>query len=376
MKVADSRFPLALMGAAAVMALSACSVLEPDKIDYKTAGRGVSLEVPPDLTQLPGQSRYSVSGGAVTASGYQAGQAATQSTGTQAAASTIADVQYKRDGTERWLHVSRSPDKLWSPVRDFWLENGFLLATDQANTGIMETDWAENRAKIPQDFIRNTVGKVFDSLYSTGERDRFRTRLERTADGGTDIYVTHRGMEEVFSSAAKYSTIWQPRPRDPELEAEFLRRLMVRLGVSQEQSKAMIASGGSAAISTAEAAPKTAALATVGGQPAVQVSEDFDRAWRRVGLALDRTGFTVEDRDRSRGTYFVRYVEPSVEKKEPGFFGKLFGSASKQLPTTKYQVVVRGDGAASVVTLQDGNGGPAPLADAQRIMRVLADELK
>ena len=108
----------------------------------------------------------------------------------------------------------------------------------------------------------------------------------------------------------------------------------------------------------------------------MQVSEDFDRAWRRVGLALDRTGFTVEDRDRSRGTYFVRYVEPSVEKKEPGFFGKLFGSASKQLPTTKYQVVVRGDGAASVVTLQDGNGGPAPLADAQRIMRVLADELK
>ena len=371
MKVADSRFPLALMGAAAVVALSACSMLEPEKIDYKTAGRGVSLEVPPDLTQLPGQSRYAVTGGAVTASGYQAGQAATQTTGTQAAANAIADVQFRRDTGERWLHVGRSPDTLWGPVRDFWLENGFLLAVDQANMGLMETDWAENRAKIPQDFIRNTVGKVFDSLYSTGERDRFRTRLERTADGGTDIFLTHRGMEEVYSSARRDSTIWQPRARDPELEAEFLRRLMVKLGVSQEESKAMLASTGATPKAAAHAA-----VANVGGQPAVQVNEDFDRAWRRVGLALDRTGFTVEDRDRSRGTYFVRYVDPKIEKQEPGFFGKLFGGASKQLPTTKYQIVVRGEGQSSVVTLQDGNGAPAAVADAQRIMQVLADELK
>ena len=371
-KVAASRFPLALMGAAAVMALRACSMLEPDKIDYKTAGRGVALEVPPDLTQLPGQTRYNAGGdGAVTASGYQAGQAATQTTGTQAAANAIADVQFRRDGGERWLHVARSPDQLWSPVRDFWLESGFLLAVDQANIGLMETDWAENRAKIPQDFIRSTIGKVFDSLYSTGERDRFRTRLERSADGGTDIYVTHRGMEEVYSSSRRDSTIWQARARDPELEAEFLRRLMVRLGVSQEESKAMLASAGAGA----KPAPQ-AAVASIGGQPTVQVNEDFDRAWRRVGLALDRTGFTVEDRDRSKGVYFVRYIDPKVEKQEPGFFGKMFGSASKQLPTTKYQIVVRGQGQASVVNVNDGNGAPAPVADAQRIMQVLADELK
>ena len=374
MKVADSRISLALLGTTAALALSACSMLEPDKIDYKTAGRGVSLEVPPDLTQLPGQTRYNAGGGntgTVTASGYQAGQAATQSTGTQAAANNIADVQFKRDGSERWLHVARSPDQLWGPVRDFWLESGFLLAIDQANIGLMETDWAENRAKIPQDFIRNTIGKVFDSLYSTGERDRFRTRLERTADGGTDIYVTHRGMEEVYSSSRKDSTVWQPRARDPELEAEFLRRMMVRLGVSQEESKAMLASSSGAT----KAAPQ-AAVANIGGQPTVQVNEDFDRAWRRVGLALDRTGFTVEDRDRSKGIYFVRYVDPKIEKQEPGFFGKLFGGASKQLPTTKYQIVVRGQGQASVVNLLDGNGGPAPVVDSQRIMQVLADELK
>ena len=371
MKSAERRISFALLGTAAAVALSACSVLEPDKIDYKSSGRGVSLEVPPDLSQLPGQSRYAVSSGTVTATGYQAGQAATQAAGTPTAANQIADVQFMRQDGERWLRVDRTPDKLWGLVRDFWLESGFLMAVDQANMGLMETDWAENRAKIPQDFIRNTIGKVFDSLYSTGERDKFRTRLERNAAGGTDIFVTHRGMEEVYSSARRDSTVWQPRARDPELEAEFLRRLMVKLGVSQEQAKAALA-----AAAQGQAAPQAARVVAAGSTSAVQLNEEFDRAWRRVGLALDRTGFTVEDRDRSKGIYFVRYVDPTVEKKEPGFFGKMFGRGSQQLPTSQYQIAVRSEGQNSQVTVLDRNGAPAPTADAQRIVKVLADELR
>ena len=368
-----SQVSCALLGTAAALALSACSVLEPDKIDYKSSGRGTSLEVPPDLSQLPGQSRYQVSGGPVTATGYQAGQLAAAGAASPTASNQIADVHYMRQEGERWLRVDRAPDKLWGPVRDFWLESGFLMAIDQANMGIMETDWAENRAKIPQDFIRNTIGKVFDSLYSTGERDKFRTRLERNAQGGTDIFVTHRGMEEVYSSNQRDNTIWRPRASDPELEAEFLRRLMVKLGVSQEQAKAAMAA--TAAGQAAAAAP-AARVVSAGGAPAVELGEDFDRAWRRVGLALDRTGFTVEDRDRGNGTYFVRYIDPTVEKKDPGFFGRLIGRSSQQLPTSKYQVKVRTEGQRSVVTVLDNAGAPATSADAQRIVKVLADELK
>ena len=361
---------LPLLGVA-VLAASGCSVLEPDRIDYKSAGRGVALEVPPDLSQLPGQSRYAAPGGSVTASAYQAGQAATVAAGTPTAANRIADVHFMRQDGERWLRVDRPADKLWGDVRDFWLESGFLLAVDQPSMGLMETDWAENRAKIPQDIIRQTIGKVFDSLYSTGERDKFRIRLERNPAGGTDIFVTHRGMEEVYSSARRDSTIWQPRARDPELEAEFLRRLMVRLGVSQEQSKAALA-----AAAAPTATPQARLVTAANGTPQVQLAEDFDRAWRRVGLALDRTGFTVEDRDRSKGIYFVRYVDPSLEKQEPGFFGKLFGRGSAPLPTQQFQVVVRTEGQSSQVSVLDRAGGAAPGADAQRIVKVLADELK
>jgi outer membrane protein assembly factor BamC len=353
---------LALVALAA--ALASCSVLEGDKIDYKSAGRGVSLEVPPDLTQLSRDSRYVVPGGAVTASSFQVGQAAPS---VPTAASALGDVRIERAGTQRWLVVSRPADQLWGPVRDFWQENGFLLALDQSNLGIMETDWAENRAKIPQDFLRNALGKLLDSVYSTSERDRFRTRLERTASGGTEIYISHRGMIEVYSNKEKDQTVWQPRPTDPELEAEFLRRLMVKLGVPAEQTRALVASG---------AAKPTSRVASVGNTPVVQIDEGFDRAWRRVGLALDRTGFTVEDRDRSQGTYFVRYVEPNADKKEKGFFGKLFSGDDKAVAPLKYRITLKSQGESTTVSVLNATGAPEASANAQRIVQVIADDLK
>lgn len=346
------------------LALASCSVLQTDKVDYKSAGKAPSLDVPPDLTQLSRDNRYNIPGSTVTASGYQVGQV-TQTAPT--AVATMGDVRIERAGNQRWLVVNQPAEQIWEPVKDFWQESGFFLSMDQASLGIMETDWAENRAKLPQDFIRSTIGKAFDSLYSTGERDRFRTRLERTGSATTEIFISHRGMVEVYSNTQKDQTVWQPRPSDAELEAEFLRRLMVKLGVSQEQSKALVATS----------VPKAGSrLASVDGQSVVQMDDAFDRAWRRVGLSLDRTGFTVEDRDRAQGTYFVRYVEPTVGKSEPGFFGKLFGSSATESAPAKFRITVRGQGESSTVAVLNASGAPDSSSNAQRILKVIADDLK
>jgi outer membrane protein assembly factor BamC len=348
---------------AVVASLCACSAMQEEKIDYKSATKGASLEVPPDLTQLSRDSRYVVPGGAVTASTYQLGQSVP---GVPTAATAVGDVRIERAGNQRWLVVNRPADQLWGPIRDFWQESGFLLTMDQPNLGIMETDWAENRAKIPQDFIRNSIGKVFEGAYSTSERDKFRTRLERAPNGGTEIYISHRGMVEVYNNNQKDTTVWQPRPADPELEAEFLRRLMVRLGAPQAQAQA-----------AANVAPDkpSSRVATVGGHPAVVIDEGFDRAWRRVGLALDRTGFTVEDRDRSQGTYFVRYVPPNADKKEGGFFSRLFSRDKTDQPL-KYRINLKTEGQTTTVSVLNANGAPETSANAQRIVQVIADDLK
>ena len=353
--------------------LAACSgtsdLLAGDKIDYKSATKAPTLEVPPDLTQLSKDSRYVVPGGTVSAAAYQV-QQDSKPKGTEGTAiSKIGDVQIERDGNQRWLVIDRPADKVWEPVKDFWQESGFALTIDRSDLGIMETDWAENRAKLPQDFIRKSIGKIFDSIYSTGEQDKFRTRIERRADGKTEIYVSHRGMEEVYSNKEKDSTIWQPRKADPELETEFLRRIMVKLGVSEEQSKA---------IAAAPLAPvTTSTITTQDGAPVLKVNDPFDRTWRRVGLALDRTGFTVEDRDRSQGIYYVRYIDPSdLHKKPDGFFAKIFNRSPDAPEPIKYRIQVKSDASSSVVSVLNASGQADSGNNAQRIVKVLADDMK
>jgi outer membrane protein assembly factor BamC len=366
--------PRSRLGAVALAAwlVAGCSVLQEDTIDYKSARQGNSLEVPPDLTQLSRDARFQVPGSTVTASGYQSPPAASgpsvSGTGGQTAVSQVGDVRIERAGNLRWLVVDRPANTLWAPLKDFWKESGFVLTLDQENLGVMETDWAENRAKLPQDFIRSTIGRVFDGLYSTGERDRFRTRLERNAAGGTEIYISHRGLVEVYSDARKEQTVWQPRPADVELENEFLRRVMVKLGVGETQAKAM----------ASEAPAQTSArVITVDNRPALQLDDDFDRAWRRVGLALDRTGFTVEDRNRSEGVYFVRYVPQAAEPAaKPGFFNRLFSSRPAQATPAQYRITVKSSGASTAVSVLNAQGLPDGSADAQRIVQLLANDLK
>jgi outer membrane protein assembly factor BamC len=353
----------ALLGLA--IALSACTALETDKVDYRSTGKAPALDIPPDLTQLSKDTRYTVVGGAVSASGYQAGQTAANKT--PVATLAVGDVRIERAGNQRWLVVNRPAEKLWDPVKDFWQENGFLLAMDQNSLGIMETDWAENRAKIPMDAIRSALGKLLDSLYSTAERDKFRTRLERDANGNTEIFISHRGMIELYTAERSSNTVWQPRPADPELEAEFLRRLMVKLGATQESAKALVAQS---------VAKSAATVSTTNGQPTLVLEEGFDRAWRRVGLALDRTGFTVEDRDRKQGIYFVRYVAPNSENSEPGFFSKLFNGSAKSAEAVKYQIAVKSQAEVTTVSVLDMKGLPETSTSAQRIVKVLADDIK
>jgi outer membrane protein assembly factor BamC len=195
---------------AIALSLGACTtVFESNKVDYQGAKKAAPLDVPPDLTALQRDNRYAIPDGrgVATASSFQQGQAAAGagqvagpvSSQTIGPISTDA-VRVERNGDQRWLVVKQTPEVLWPQLRQFWEEQGFAIETESATTGTMETTWVENRSKIPQDFLRNVIGRVFDKAYSTGERDKFRTRLERLPDGSTEIWVSHRGAEEVQSA--------------------------------------------------------------------------------------------------------------------------------------------------------------------------------
>ncbi|WP_018988910.1 outer membrane protein assembly factor BamC [Aromatoleum toluclasticum] len=374
------RTAASLLGAA--VALSGCSgsLVESKKIDYKSARQLPSLEIPPDLTAPTRDDRYVVPDvspkGVATYSAYATDRAQPQpSASQQEVLPKVESMRVERAGSQRWLVVQGSPDVMWPKVKDFWLETGFILNVERPELGVMETDWAEDRAKLPQDFIRSTLGKVLDGVFSTPVRDKFRTRMEAGKDPNTvEIYISHRGMMEIYPNEAKDTTVWQPRPADPELEAEMLRRLMVRLGAAEERAAAIVAA--------APAAERAALKGASGGSVTLAMDESFDRAWRRVGLALDRIGFTVEDRDRSKGLFFVRYVDPDADvqtKKSEGILSKLAFWRSNEQSVQKggeYRLRVRGEGEKSVVSVMTREGGEDSSETARKILGLLQEQLR
>jgi outer membrane protein assembly factor BamC len=367
--VKRSLISYSVVGLTTFAALAGCSVLQEDKVNYQSAGKAPSLDIPPDLSQLRRDSRYALESTSATASGFATAQNTVKDAGT--AANALGDVRMERSGNQRWLVVNRPADKVWDTLREFWTSNGFVLSTDAADLGILETDWAENRAKIPQDFIRRTLGKVIDGLYSTGERDRYRTRVERNSAGGVDIFISHRGMVEDHADAQKNQTIWKPRASDPELEIEFLRRLMVRLGAPKDSAQAAGTPNSPAGAATAPA------VVQIDGQPSLNLPDTLDRAWRRAGVALDRSGFTVEDRDRSKGIYFVRYVPQLANAEQPGFLSRLFGSKSQAPELLRYQVQLQSSSETSTLVRVRNQAGQAETSEnAEKILKLLANEIR
>lgn len=348
------KFSHVVISGVTLLLLAGCSDiggLSNKRIDYKAGAVQVpSLEVPPDLTTPTSDQRYKVPVNSdetvATYSDYSKSSTAAQNRGVLPEAK---GARLERNGTQRWLVVNDKPENVWPIVKAFWQETGLTIKSEDPAAGVMETDWIENRAKIPQGAVRNVLGKVFDNLYSSGERDQYRTRLERSKDGAsTEIYISHRGMEEILD-AGKDTSKWQARPNDPEMEAIMLQRLMVRFGISEEQA--------AAAVQTAAAANDAQGgavnmLTTSNGSNIIVVGDTFDKSWRRVGLAIERAGLAIEDKDRIKGIYFLR----TASKEESGWADKLqFWKSSKETGKS-YRVIVKDGVSSCEVTVTDQSG--------------------
>jgi outer membrane protein assembly factor BamC len=354
------------------------------KIDYKSMSSAPALEMPPELSTPKYDDRYTVT----TASGMAAAKATAPKQ--QDLLPTNPDARIQRAGNERWIVAKATPEQAWSVSRQFWSDMGFVVAVEQPSIGVMETDWAENRADMPSDFIRRTVGKYLDAFTSTYKRDKFRERIERGSEPGTvEIYVSHRGMEQVptvkVDGVREAGWAWALQPPDPNLEAEMLQRLMMRFGAPESQAVAAVqaaAPSGDGPRATPAPADRARLEKNNDGTPKLVVDDPFDRAWRRVGLALDRTGFTVVDRDRSTGIYYVRYANPDIDMakrdRDSSWLAKMmtfFKPDEKDRPE-QYRIKVVEEAPTSIVSVQDPNGAPDKTQNSEKILALLKDQLK
>lgn len=358
----------------AFAALAGCGIMKANEIDYQSASQTKAnpLEVPPDLVSPRRDDRFAMpASGSASRAEFERSRAEPRKADTTVLPA-VSGMRIERQADQRVLVVDQPAEKLWPVVRQFWLDNGFVLSVEDPAIGLIETDWAENRAKIPEDILRRTIGKVIDRLYDTGERDKFRTRLDRVSANQTEIVISHRGVLEIATTGASdVKTTWTNRPADRELEAEFLRRLMLRLGAEESRATTLMAQ--------APLATPAATIVRTGNVSSIEISESFDRAWRRVGVAIDRLGFTVEDRDRAKGVFFVRYRDPTVsqEAEKPGFLSRIFSSrpVSESAEQYRVQLLAKGANSASLSVL-DKNGNPANDTNAQRMLNLLFEQLK
>lgn len=389
-----SRFPLRACTVAVIAAsLTGCQYLgskfTDEKIQYESTTSRAPLEIPPDLSQLPMDDRFTVPGKTQTVTATQVAETeqarknasgAAVENGTAPVLPATVVTKIVKDGSERYIQVNLPPEQVWESLLDFWPSVGLQVEREDPRAGVMETNWAENKANLPQDIIRATLGKLLDSVYSTGERDRYRTRIERNANGGTDIYITNRRMVEVYTNSSEEHTAWQPAPADKELEAEMLTRLSLRLenDFNPKQKTREEIEKQPALQKAAPVYVSREIKGADGKTEALEIDEDFDRAWRRVGVGLDRVGLNIEDRDRSAGIYYIRYLDPDYEVKkrnDEGLFSRWF-SKEKPVDAPLYRVKLVSDGNKTTVTAMPDSDKTDPLSTSARILNLLQEQVR
>jgi outer membrane protein assembly factor BamC len=355
-------------------------VVPDQRLAYKKQREaGENLEIPPDMTAGSFDDALDIPPiGGATYSEYSGSRAQRQRVAADGdVLPAIPNVELKRRDSERWLEVQASPQQVWPKVVAFWREQGILLTEQDPAVGVMRTDWLDNRAEIRRDFVTRMISKVAEGIYATSTRDQYSLRLEPgTSPGTTDIHLTHRGMEERLVTNAigdGSRTIWEPSGSDPSKEAEMLRRLMVFLGASEQRAAAATPVSGAATQAVG------VRLVTEGGYPTLVIQEEFRRSWRTVGSALSRAGFAIEDRDLSRGVYFVRYAgqDGTDDAERRGFMSRMaFWRKDEVDPVKQYQIRVQGDDSESRVTVLDASGNPDATESGQRILSLMQEQMR
>ena len=425
MVVIKMKFETKLVAKLTALALLSTLVAACDSIpfidttsDYKGAGRAKPLEVPPDLTSIKTSDAYNVPGGSTSYSTYNQGQEG-QEAGVEVILPNTEGVRMEKAGAQRWLVVNAPAEKIWPAVREFWIDQGFAVRVENPETGVMETEWIEADAIKAQNDKKN-IGEKFDKwldkLSGFADRRKFRTRLERgEKEGTTEIYMTHRtvssapddGKNKIQTQLGEIDTGYRldsskttVEEKDGDLDAELMRRLMVKLGVEEKRAQQIVANP----VSEKRAEVFKEADSSV----TLNLNDPFDRGWRRVGLALDRIGFVIEDKDRSNGTFFVRYSDVDIDdgpKKKKGLLDTLAfwkddleaenkskvkeettivdklkfwkGTDEKSDPSKQYRIkVIETENGGTRVNVVDAEGNRNRSSTANRIVSLLYEQLK
>ncbi len=333
----------------------------PDKQkEYQKSQSLPDLEVPPDLTTESIRDTLAVpdvdASGTASYSTYQERIAQRKKEREAGSAESPGAAKLGVLADETLLIIDAEPAVVWAELRPFWKDRGYALDVDDEELGVLETGWVENRAK--------------------QERDRFKVSIEAGEESGTTVlYLSHAG-EALTPNGEDLE--WRERPRDAGLEGRMAAHLRIALsGEAVEPAEAVQ----EPAVDPAPRPPAEepgadgrAELLNAGeGKAYLRVSNDFAKVWRNTGFALGQIGAKVEDEDRSRGSYYLRFSETAAPKPEKGFLSSL--AFWRDDDDDEFEIHLTDVGNNTEVIVLDPDGNWDNSATAARILRLLRTEL-
>ena len=350
--------------------ISGCSWFGGTKSSSQARRDSHSLEVPPELTQPKTSDSMTIPVVTPEQAGYGPRPGDQQSAVVNTALlPKPAGARVVQVGDLRWAELDGRPETIWQEAQGFLRSLGFEISYEEPQLGILETNWLSNRAYRNIGFWKSILGGVT----VTGLRDRYRVRLERTdAPNITRMYLVHQGLiEDVVEDASgeNINRLWRWRPSDPELEAELLQRFLVFRGMDEKQAEQVTAP---------QPRVERAVLQDVSGGQLVVVNDNFARTWRRVGVAIDRLGLIVDDRNRSEGLYYLSLSDDFIEqhKTDSGVLKKWFGGDEQKKASTKFVLKLEEHGETTTVSLHDQNGQLDNSSTAKMLNELLYQQLR
>jgi len=331
--------------------------------DSKQKNNG-KLEIPPELSEPKSNQILAlpnIAGSGTTYSAYSNVDVGTAA-GTKITSAKAPGIKLVRDGANQWLEVNQSAENLWPRLKTFFVEVGFEIKREDRAVGVMETNWLENKVELPT----NWFSKLLNRISATGLRDKYRARLEKTDKPDvTRVFITHQGLKEhAFEELSAIKVWWETRPSDPELEAEMYQRFLIFSDISKEESIKLV---------NKIASKERTKIIDKNETKVLQVGEGFARTWRRVGIALDRIGLLVEDRNRSGGLYYLRITDDFREKvkEEKSWLASIFSGGDSAKLKERYLLSLNSENnGVTIISIYETTGAKA---DVRFVTQLLTD---
>jgi len=313
--------------------LSGCFFSEEDKtiikqnsdlgsmpIKYYSNKSVTSLEIPPDLTKPDFENSFRLSEFVDTKENYV--NLTNKELLNEKVLALTSKVEVKKSGTRRWLIVDKPSDIIWSMTQEFLKSEGFAIKEINKKTGIIETDYLENRPDLPDrsvGLIRSMIQKATGQSYSLPVLDMYRVRVEPINENTTEVHFSISSMQEVVQydpqsiAGKEEKTLWQTKERDPMIEVEMLYRFMVFLGADQVKEKIINA--------TNEKSVSARLDKNLNGYSKLIFEHNILDTWDFLSWGLDGAKINIEDKDLKERSIYINVARTA----DKGIFSNMFG---------------------------------------------------